>query len=86
MKNSKCHFCGSEDFEERSGEYIYRRRGKYFIVRDVPFEACRNCGERYYPATVLLAIESRFKAIQEKQREPRETLMVPVESFTPLTV
>lgn len=81
MKNTKCHFCGSEDFEERQVEYIYRRNGKYLIVRDLPCEVCLRCGERYYPAEALLAVEARFKAIHEHQREPEDTLTVPVEPF-----
>ena len=81
MENTKCLFCGSEDFEAREVEYIYRRNGKYLIVRDMPCEVCLRCGERYYPAEALLAVESRFKAIHEKQREPEKTLTVPVESF-----
>lgn len=81
MKNTKCHFCGSEDFEERRVEYIYRRNGKYLIVRDLPREVCLRCGERYYPAGALLAVEARFKAIHEQQKEPEETLTVPVEPF-----
>ncbi len=84
MKNTKCHFCGSEDFEARKVEYIYRRNGKYLIVRDVPCEICLNCGERYYPAEALLAIEARFKVIHEKHGAPKEILSVPVESFAPL--
>jgi YgiT-type zinc finger domain-containing protein len=86
MKNTKCYFCGSEDFEERQVEYIYRRNGKYLIVRDRPCEVCLRCGERYYPAEALLAVEARFKAIQEKQREPEETLTVPVEPFALVAV
>lgn len=81
MKNTKCHFCGSEDFEGRQVEYIYRRNGKYLIVRDMPCEVCLRCGERYYSAKALLAVEARFKAIHEKQRAPEATLTVPVEPF-----
>lgn len=86
MKNNQCPFCGSEDCEERRVEYIYRRNDKYLIVRDMPCEACLRCGERYYPAEALLAVEARFKAIHDKQREAKETLAIPVESFVPLTV
>jgi YgiT-type zinc finger domain-containing protein len=81
MKNSKCHFCGSEDFETRHIEYVYRREGKYLIVREVPCEVCLSCGERYYPAEALLAIEQRFKAIHEKREHPRQTVEVPIEAF-----
>ena len=81
MENTKCNFCGSDQFEKREVEYIYRRKGRYLIVHDVPCEVCLNCSERYYPAEALLAIENRFKAIHEKKREPQGTLAVPVESF-----
>jgi len=81
MKNLQCHSCGSDQFEEREVEYVYRRNGKYLIVRDVPCEVCLSCGERYYPAEALLAIENRFTAIHENNREPQGTLAVPVESF-----
>lgn len=81
MKNTKCHFCSTELFEERKVEYIYRRKGKYLIVRDVPCEVCLSCGERFYPAEALLVIEKRFKAIHENKNEPQATLTVPVESF-----
>ncbi|MDZ7362261.1 MAG: type II toxin-antitoxin system MqsA family antitoxin [candidate division KSB1 bacterium] len=81
MQNSKCQFCGSEDFEERRVEYVYRRKGKYLIVRNVPCEVCLNCGERYYPADALLALEQRFKAIHEKHEQPKQTVEVPVEAF-----
>lgn len=84
MKNTKCHFCGSEDFEDRKVEYVYRRNGKYLIVREVPCEVCLRCGERYYPAEALLAVEARFKAIHENHGAPKETLTVPVEPFAPL--
>lgn len=74
-------FCGSEVFEKRKVEYIYRRQGKYLIVRDVPCEVCLSCGERYYPAEALLAIENRFKAIYENHSKPKETLTVPLEFY-----
>jgi len=81
MENRKCHFCGGEEFEERRVEYVYRREGKYLIVRDVPCEVCLNCGERYYPGDALLAIERRFKAIHEEHEIPQQTVQVPIEAF-----
>jgi len=81
MQNTRCQFCGSEDFEERRVEYVYRRKGKYLIVRDVPCEVCLRCGERYYPGAALLAMEQRFKAIHEKQALPKQTVAVPIEVF-----
>jgi YgiT-type zinc finger domain-containing protein len=81
MQNTKCHICGYDAFEERQVEYIYRRNGKYLIVRNVPCEVCLHCGERYYPAEALLSVEKRFKALHENHEKPKETVEVPVEAL-----
>ena len=83
MQNTKCNFCGREEFESRQVEYVYRRNGKYLIVRNVPCEVCLTCGERYYPADALLSIEQRFKAIHDEHQPPTQTVEVPVEAFVP---
>jgi YgiT-type zinc finger domain-containing protein len=81
MNETRCHICGSTDFEERRVEYIYRRKGHYLVVRDVPCEVCLRCGERYYIGATLLEIERRFKDIYEQHAEPRSTILVPVEDY-----
>ena len=82
MENKACNFCGSTRFEERRVEYIYRRKGDYLIVRDVPCEVCLHCGERYYPASVLLDIERRFEAIHQHRDQPQQTIQVPIIMYT----
>ncbi len=79
--NEYCHICGSTDFEMRQVEYIYRRRGTYLVVRDVPCEVCLHCGERYYAGEVLLAIEARFNMFIAGTAIPQAELRVPVEVF-----
>lgn len=81
MNTTQCHICGGEDFEQRQVEYIYRRGGKYLVVRDVPCEVCLRCGERYYEGPVLLQIEQRFKAIYEQHAKPKAEMRIPVEAF-----
>ena len=81
MNETRCHICGSTDFELRRVEYIYRRRGNYLIVREVPCEVCLHCGERYYEGPVLLQIERRFKDIYEQQAEPQSAIQIPVEVY-----
>lgn len=81
MNNRVCNFCGSTEYEERKVEYIYRRSGKYLIVRDVPCEVCLNCGERYYPGPVLLRIERRFNDIYKRHVRPRHMIQVPIEAY-----
>ena len=81
MSETRCHICGHTDFEERHVEYIYRRKGKYLVVQDVPCKVCLHCGERYYAGPVLLNIEQRFKAIYEQHAEPQSERLVPVEVY-----
>ena len=81
MKNKKCHICSSQNFENRKIEYIYRRKEKYLIIRDVPCEVCMHCGERFYSAKTLLDIEKRFRAVYENNEAPRQTLQIPVEAY-----
>jgi YgiT-type zinc finger domain-containing protein len=81
MNETRCHICGGADLEERRVEYIYRRRGNYLVMRDVPCEVCLRCGERYYAATILLQIERRFKAIYEQHVKPEAAIQVPVEVY-----
>ncbi len=81
MNETRCHICGSTDFENRRVEYIYRRNGNYLVVRQVPCEVCLRCGERYYDGHVLLEIERRFKAIYEQHAKPQTAVQVPIEVY-----
>jgi len=81
VSESICCICGTADYEERRVEYVYRRQGKYLVVRNVPCEVCLRCGERYYSGEILLDIERRFKAIHEGCVEPQSAIQVPVEEY-----
>jgi len=81
MNEMRCYVCGHSDFDERRVEYVYRRQGKYLIVRDVPCEVCLHCGERYYAGATLLKIEQRFKALRDPMTHLLPMLQVPVEAF-----
>jgi YgiT-type zinc finger domain-containing protein len=81
MNETRCYVCGHSDFDERRVEYVYRRQGKYLIVRDVPCEVCLHCGERYYAGATLLQIEQRFKALRDPMTHLQPMLQVPVEAF-----
>jgi len=81
MNEMRCYVCGHSNFDERRVEYVYRRQGKYLIVRDVPCEVCLHCGERYYAGETLLEIEKRFKALGSSMTHLHPMLQVPVEAF-----
>lgn len=71
-----CSFCDGE-LEERIVQYEYRWEGKLFVFEDVPARVCRQCGELYFDARVVKAME---KAVLS-QLEPKRILQVPVFSY-----
>ena len=53
---------------------VYRhRRGKHFIFQQVPARVCPRCGERYFSAGVVSAMDRQMRA-----RRKRATVAVPV--------
>jgi YgiT-type zinc finger domain-containing protein len=81
MRNAKCNFCGSENYEERRIDYLYSYQGKYLVVPNTPVEVCLSCGMIYYDAKVLKEIERRFFAIEQKTEEPDRYISMPVKDF-----
>lgn len=51
-----CEFCGGETISKKVRKIHWFQR-KLYIIDDVEAEVCRECGERYYHATVLDAID-----------------------------
>ena len=48
MREVPCNVCGSEGYEPRRVEYLYRHKGKYLLVPNTPVEVCLHCGMSYY--------------------------------------
>ncbi len=80
-KNTKCYYCGSEDFEERRVRYIYSRENNDLFIPDMPADICLNCGMVYYHGSALLKVEQRFKAIQKHQEQPDRYATMPVMDY-----
>ena len=81
MSKKVCNFCGSSYYVEKQFEYVYRYQGHYTVFRKVPAEICSRCGMRYFTAKTILAIEKRFFEIYNQQRQPVQTITVPIETF-----
>lgn len=77
MKNKKCIYCGSQQYEERRTDYLYSFKGNYLLVPNTPVEICVNCGMVYFDAKVLKEIERRFFAIQKKTEKPDSYVELP---------
>lgn len=76
-----CHFCGNKHIRETTCQYTYQRNDKYLMVDQVPCRQCEYCGEQYFAADVLKAIESEFEAIHVHGKVPKRKIDVPVERF-----
>ncbi len=79
-----CSFCGNSTVAPRLVEYIYRHRGEYMIVTDVPCEECTFCGERYFAAQTLRKIEEDFEKVRHGEKTPASSVTVPVERYASL--
>jgi YgiT-type zinc finger domain-containing protein len=71
-----CSFCDGE-LEERLVQHEYRWEGNLFVFEDVPARVCRQCGEKYFDAAVVKAME---RAVLGKLR-PKRILQVPVYEY-----
>jgi len=79
-----CNFCGNKNFESKRIQYIYRHKGRFLIVNDVPCEECEYCGEQYFNADVLKKIERDFMDIYSAGKKSKQLIEVPVEEFVEL--
>jgi YgiT-type zinc finger domain-containing protein len=53
----KCEFCDGETKNKKIKRQHWLK-GKLYILEDVPSEVCKECGERYFHAKTLDAIDS----------------------------
>ncbi len=51
-----CEFCGGETTTKKVKRQHWLQ-GKLYIVEDVDAEVCKECGERYFHAATLDAID-----------------------------
>jgi len=71
---NKCHFCGGTVVEQRVVVDYRWGDDLLAIIEDVPAGVCDTCGERYFKATVVKAMERAASS----QARARRTIEVPV--------
>ena len=76
MKNI-CVFCGG-DICKDIVMVVNERKGKVFIIENVPVGVCTQCGEREYDADVV----SKLETIMTKRKSIKMEKLVPVADFT----
>jgi YgiT-type zinc finger domain-containing protein len=73
-KRDACEYCQAAlDPDERRVTVYRHRGGKHFIFEQVPARVCLRCGERYFSAHVVRAMDRQMRA-----RRKRTTVAVPV--------
>ncbi len=71
---NRCHFCGGTVAEQRVVVDYRWGEDLLAIIEDVPAGVCDTCGERYFKAAVVKAMERTAKS----QARARRTIEVPV--------
>ncbi len=72
----KCEFCGG-DTRLKKVKRQHWLNGKLYIVENMEAEVCTECGERYYHAKILDAVD----ALLSRQHIVENRLNVEVVSF-----
>ena len=72
----KCEFCGGETIKKKVRKQHWLN-GKLYLVENIDAEVCRDCGERYFHAKTLDAIDK----LLEGKHEVKESLEVEVVSL-----
>lgn len=63
-----CEFCGGQT-AKRKVRKVHWLGGRLYIVDDVEAEVCQECGERYYHATTLDAIDQVLESGEQIVKE-----------------
>jgi YgiT-type zinc finger domain-containing protein len=71
-----CDFCQGETKPRRVKKH-HRYKGRLYVIENVPAEVCQECGERYFHATTLDAIDR----LLDSDHPVKETLQVEVVSL-----
>ena len=72
-----CVFCGG-DICKDIVTVVKERKGKVFIIENVPAGVCTQCGEKEYDAYVV----SKLETIIKEQKTIKREKLVPVADFT----
>ena len=76
MTELECEYCGGTIQPKKvTVEHWYDE--KLVIIRDVPVEVCKECGERYYEGATL----ERLDTIAQKSESTQARISVPVMVF-----
>lgn len=74
---SKCFFCkGATTIKKVDVDFRWGNR--LFVVKNVPVEICKQCGERYYSAKISKKLDNLVKKQTASKIKPKKVIEVPV--------
>ena len=74
MISHMCIFCGGK-FEQTTTEYIEKNGSMVILIKDVPCDECKQCGEIYFDDSIVMAIERILNGIQPISSEITLTVL-----------
>ena len=73
----RCEFCNGQTSKKKVTKHHWLD-GRLYVVENVQAEVCTECGERYFHATTLDAIDAMLRG----KHRVKDTLEVEVVSLT----
>ena len=70
----KCHFCDGNVVEKKITVDYRWGEELVTVIRNVPAGVCQVCGEQYFKAPIVKAMER----VARSKKKPKEVLRVPV--------
>ena len=70
----QCHFCGGHVSEQKVTVDYRWGEELMTVIKNVPAGVCEACGEKYFKADVVRAMEKTARS----RSKPKEVLQVPV--------
>jgi YgiT-type zinc finger domain-containing protein len=70
----KCHFCAGTVSEKKITVDYRWGETMVTVIKNVPAGVCQNCGEQYFKANVVKAMEK----LARSKRKPKQFLKVPI--------
>lgn len=67
MKITTCPSCGSKGIKSVRQDWAGEHRGRKYVVPDLEFHACPECGERVYDREAMRRIQAESPAFMAKR-------------------
>ena len=64
-----CPTCGSSEIKRVRGDWKGRANGRTYMVPDLEYYECPNCGEKVYPPQAMRRIEANSPVFRQRRKK-----------------